>query len=112
MSEITSELKKELLKMVLAKGKISIADNQLRRYISIATQCDCVEEFDNFMHYQIGRENGKEKKEDLIVMLEDVKKINKIINDEKTALKAIGYYFGYMTREQKYLASEENGGRK
>ncbi|HDP76664.1 MAG TPA: hypothetical protein ENN47_00465 [Mesotoga infera] len=72
-------------------------DSQLRRFSEVARQASCIEEFENFMKYQIGRKPSQFRK-GLIDEVEEVKKFAK-----EELLEAISHYFGYMARFAKFV---------
>ena len=79
-------------------------DSQLRRFSEVARQASCIEEFENFLKYQIGR-NSSQFRKGLINEVEEIKRFA-----QEEPLEAISHYFGYMARFAKFV--KEGKGKK
>ncbi|CCU84809.1 MULTISPECIES: hypothetical protein [Mesotoga] len=106
---ISADQKRKLVTMAeeyyQSGGSRTDTDTQLRKFCEIAKQSSCVEEFENYLKYQIGRDTFPFRKG----LMKEVEKIKEFAKEE--TLEAISYYFGYMARFAKFVAAERGGRR-
>lgn len=77
---------------------------QIQKFSSIAQQSDCLEEFQNFIKYQTGRERDRTVQNFRKGLLDEIEEIEEKVGYEKS-LEAIAMYFGYMVRFAKFKRS-------
>ena len=106
---INADQKRKLVTMAekyyQSGGSKTDTDTQLRKFCEIAKQSSCVEDFENYLKYQIGRDPFDFRK-GLIKEIESIKNLAK-----EDPLEAISHYFGYMARFAKFVAAERRGRR-
>jgi len=113
---MNSNLKKFLVEKAeefVNSHKEMISITQINNMIIMSKEACCIEEIENFIKYQIGRDkkktNGWGQSKDILKIIKDIEKETisryKNVNDHDIT-EAIMLFFGYLKRYRKYTEAE------